>query len=318
MSTSLIEIATELAAEYPIASPQQIADIIVDSIESGSVISQAISYVIIPTPLEMKHAELLSKRLPSKRVPKDKARKRATLLEHIENAPLFKQLKSFYELPLEDTGLGPIIGLDGARVALLPSVQRPDTTYYQLPRQGRPNVDGTQANIPPAPYGSTVASPDNTISESSVRNTREITFASLDFLADVGTESDHFLSFHDIYRIIALICLYPDDEQIIFKVDELVRNDIKLRNRDSKSDCLDELYRGDERLPEELRVQRPKFSDIRGMTLQRIRAIILNQYQRLQSEAGQKFIKDEITYDAYVQAENKYAMYANELAAAMQ
>jgi hypothetical protein len=55
----------------------------------------------------------------------------------------------------------------------------------------------------------------------------------------------------------------------------VVRKDVKLRNRDSKSDCLDELYRGNEGLPEELCVQRPKFSDILGMTLQRIERLFL-------------------------------------------
>ncbi len=40
---------------------------------------------------------------------------------------------------------------------------------------------------------------------------------------------------------------------------------------------------------------------------------VLDEYERLQNEAGQKFIKGEVTYDAYVQAESKCATLANGL-----
>jgi hypothetical protein len=307
----------ELGAEYPTASSQQIADALIDSIESGSVISQAISHVIIPTTTELKHAELKSKRLPQKRVPKGIARKRELLIEHLENAPLFKQLKSLFILPLEDTQPGPIIGLDGARVSLLNYVQRPDTTYRQSYPQALPRSEGTRGDIPFGRYENTAAYIANSSTDSSNQNAREITFSSLDALSDIGENEDHLLSFLDIYRIIALLHLYPDDEQVLLKADEVVRNDINLRNKDSKSDCLKELYRGNDQLPLEIRIQSPKTSDIMEMTQQRIRAIILDQYQRLQSESGQRFIKAEITYDDYIHTENKYASYANELTSAL-
>jgi hypothetical protein len=317
MSTSLIEIALDIAAQYPNASSEQIITAITNSIESGSVISQAISQIIIPTQIQTKQAEFLSKRMPSKRISKDIARKRTLLLEHIDNAHLFKQLQSINLFPLEDTGLGPIIGLDGARSSLLLSVSRPDSTYHGLTQPKWPIADGTRKNSPAIPHGSPATYSELVSPESSAHNAREITFASLEYLTEVEKNNDHFLSFYDIYRIIALLILHPDDEQVLFKVDEIVRNDIKLRNRDSKTDCLDELYQGDKELPEELRLKRPKLSDAPGVTLHRIRAIILDQYERSQRDASQKFINAEITYDAYIQAENKYASYANDLAAAL-
>jgi hypothetical protein len=273
VSSSLIEIALDLAAEYPDESPQQIADVIIASIESGSVISQAISHVTIPTPSQLKQAEFRSKRMPSKRVTLDKAKGRETFLEHIENAHFFKHLNSLYMVHFANTGLRPIIGLDGARVTLSPS-RRTNTAYQQLPPKRQPSVHRTQTTISIAPTGSTLARWDSIIHESPAHNARGTTSSPLEFLTDIGESIDRVLSWNDIYRIINIFKCCTNDDQVLLKVDEVVRNDVKLRNRESRSDCLNELYRGDDQLPGELRVKRPKVSDIQSMTMQRIKAII--------------------------------------------
>ncbi len=317
MPSALMEIATELAIQYPLASAQQIADVMIDAIESGPIISDAISYVTIPSQLQLKQAEFKTKRLPSKHISRDEAKKREALLAHIDNAHLLKQIKSLYIVPLEDAGPGPIIGLDGARVDLLPSFQRPDATFKSSPQRRRLNSNGTNQSTAITQAGGSTVSTESTVYYLPSRSTWETTFSPLEFLTEVEEETNHLFSLYDIYRIITFLYLYPEDSNLTMKIDEAIRNDIKNRNRESRSDCLEELYRGDDQLPEELRVPFPKSSDFGGITVQRIKAIIIDEYQRLQNEVAQKFTNGEITYHEFVQAEGKDAAFADELLAAL-
>lgn len=317
MSTSLVEIAMDIAAQYPAASSQHLADIIIDEIEFGSLVPQTISHVVIPTPANLRQAEFRSERLPYKGVTQEKAKERAILLEHIDNARLFRHLKSFYTVPIENTGLVPIIGLDGARVAFLPTITYPDRANEKIHPQYPANVQGTKINVLVASEESTTSEP-NIGMESPARSTREVTFSAQGLLHGIRKGGpSHLMSLYDIYRIIALLQLYPDDEQVINEIDEALRSDIKIRNQESKSDCIKELFRGDDQLPDELRLRPANAFDILAVHRQRIRAIILDEYRRLQAEAGQKFVKGEITYAVYLQEENKFATNSNDLLAAL-
>ncbi len=313
MTNSLLEIATDLATQYPFSSAQQIADVMIGAIESGSVVSKAISYVKIPTQLQLKQAEFKSRRLPRKRVSKDETNRRELLLDHIDNVKLLRQLKMLNNVPIEDAGPGPIIGLDGGRVALSSSFQGTGATYQ--PVRNLLSAYGTRQNVSSVQNVSKSTTTDASIHSLPSRSIWETTFSPLEFITEVEKDPTYLLTMHDIYRIVTFLYLYSDDYNLINRIDEVTRNDVKSRNRKSKSDCIKELYRADDQVQMELRVAVPKDSDYLGIMNQRIRAIIIDEYSRLQSQVAQKFTSGEISYEHYVQAENKYANFANELMA---
>jgi len=305
MTTSLIEIASDVASQYPNASPEEVIEVIIDSIESQTVLSRAISYVAVPTALQIRQAEFRSKRLP---------KQRTRIVEHIDNARFFKKLKELYTLPVLDSGLLPIIELDGARVDLSPSTQIPSTAYEEVLESS--SLNGTQLRTLYHPEDMPTTHSQTTLTqESPARNNKEIKISSSDILMDIKEKEDdsQFLSLYDVYQIINVMNFYPVENGTLNEISEIVRKDINHRNRAFKADCVKELYGGDDQLNEELRTIRPRISDISSAILEGLRAVVLNEYRRLHSQSGQKFINGETSYEYYVQTSNTFARYADVL-----
>ena len=85
MASPITEIVTELAAQNPRITSEQITEIISNSLESEPVIADVVSNIQVPSKSQIELAELRSKRLPKKQ--------RAKTLERIENAHFFKRLQ---------------------------------------------------------------------------------------------------------------------------------------------------------------------------------------------------------------------------------
>jgi hypothetical protein len=105
----------------------------------------------------------------------------------------------------------------------------------------------------------------------------------------------------------------PDQADVLNKIFDILNIDIKKRNRTYHINCIDELYRGDDSLPEELRVSKPSNSNISDGIWESLKAVILHEYKRLHNQYGQQFINGQITYDNYIQTTNRYSVYADRL-----
>ncbi len=307
MVASIIEIASELAAQNPSASPEQITETIVRSLESEHTISDAISHVQIPTKLQILQAELRSKRSPKKM--------RTRILERIENANFFKKLQYIYILPIRDSNLRRIIHRDGARVDLSSPVKYSDSSHQKVFKSRYLGVDKTHEIIhttkeAPLDYTHSVLT-----REIPARNTKAIKTSPSQVLREIDEESSssHLLSLYNIYQIIRVMESSYNQDTILNEISNIVNNDIKVRNKVSGTSCIDELYQGNEFLPEELQIQRPSSHNIIDKIFETLRAIIVHEYKRRHDQYGQQFIKGQITHDMYIQTTNKYATDADEL-----
>jgi hypothetical protein len=307
MVSSIIEIASELATQNPSASPEHITEIIVNLIESEPIISEAISHIQIPTKLKIQEAKLRSRRIPRK--------KRERLLEHIENANFFKKLQYIYTLPIQDSGLRPIIYLDGARVDLTSPPEYPYRAYQKFPESKHPKIDKTYESMPTTEDVHVDYSYSVLTQEIPARNTKEVKTSSSHILQKIDEESvsNQPFSLYKIYQIIRVMESLHNHDTLLDRISEIVNNDIKVRNKIFSTSCIDELYQGDEFLPEELRVHHPDSADIIDKVYENLRAIIVHEYKRLHNQCGQQFLDGQITYDKYVQTTNRYSTYADRL-----
>jgi hypothetical protein len=305
--SSIAEITSELAAQNPSASSEYITEIIVSSIESEPIISDAISHIQIPTISNIKQYEFMSKSLPRD--------KRKRILERIGNANFFRKLQYIYTLPIQGSDLRPIIHRDGARVdlALLPEYS--DRAYQKLSESQHPTIDETYENIPTTEDVHVDHSHSVLTQKIPARNTKQVKTSSSHILREIDEESvsNQPLSLYKIYQIIRVTESLHEQDTMFGRISTIVSNDIKVRNRIFKTSCIDELYRDEEILPEEIRVHHPSSLNIVDKIYENLRAIIVHEYKRLHNQYGQQFIDGQITYDMYVQKTDRYAMYADRL-----
>jgi len=125
-------------------------------------------------------------------------------------------------------------------------------------------------------------------------------------------KNEQTLSFDDIQKINEIL-KSTSDEIILDEIFRILESDIKLRKIKFGIDCIKELYRGEELLPQELRTPRPRRGDRREQIDEMIRAIVLNEYKRLHRLTGLKFIDGKIEYDEYLRKTREYAIIANRL-----
>jgi hypothetical protein len=308
MTSPITEIVTELAAQNPRITSEQITETITSFLESEPVISDIISNVRVPSRLQIKLAELRSDRLPKKR--------RAKTLERIENANFFKKLQLICTVPTQGSDLKKSIHRDGARVGFTFPVEYSDGSYLGPPATHHFDIDKTYERIEITKDTARQYSGGEIIEEISTQSTKENKESSSSMLEEVGEEfeiSDDFLSLHHIYQIMRIMEISADRPDVLDKVSDILGTDIKRRNKAYRINCVNELYGGDDSLPEELRVCRPNRSSMSGRIYESLKAIILHEYKTLHSQYGEQFIDGKITYEMYIDTTNRYSMYADRL-----
>jgi hypothetical protein len=308
MALPITEIVTELAAQNPRITSEQITEIIIGSLESEPVISDAVSNIQVPGKSQIRLAELSSKRLPKKG--------KAKTLERIENASFFRRLQLIYIVPTQDSDLMKRIHRDGARVGFTFPIECSDSSYVRLTTARHFDINETYERIQTTKDTLREYSHAEITEEISTQNTKENKESSFSMLQEVVEEfeiSNDFLSLYHIYQIIRIMEISPDQADVLNKIFDILNIDIKKRNRTYHINCIDELYRGDDSLPEELRVSKPSNSNISDGIWESLKAVILHEYKRLHNQYGQQFINGQITYDNYIQTTNRYSVYADRL-----
>lgn len=308
MASSITEIATELAAQNPGITSEQITEFIISSLESEPVISDAVSNIQVPSSSQIELAELRSKRLPEK--------ERAKTLKRIENANFFKRLQLLYIVPTQDSDLMKGIHRDGARVGFTFPIEYSDSSYLRLTATRHPDIAKTYEHILTTKDTPTEYSHGEITEEMSTQNTKENKESSFSMLQEMGEEfttSIDFLSLYQIYQMMRIMEISPDQDNVLNKIFDTLNIDINRRNRIYRINCIDELYRGDDSLPEELRVRQPGSSNISDRIYESLKAVIVHEYRRLHSQYGQQFINDQITYEMYINTANRYSIYADRL-----
>lgn len=308
MASPITEIATELGAQNPGITSEQITEIIISSLESEPVISDAVSNIQVPSSLQIELAELRSKRLSKK--------KKAKTLERIENADFFKRLQLIYIVPTQDSDLMKGIHRDGARVDFTFPIEYSDSSYLRLTTTRHLDIAKTYERIQTTKDTPREYSHGEITEEISTQNTKENKESSLSMLQEMGEEfetSIDFLSLYHIYQITRIMEISPDQDDVLDKIFDTLRIDIKRRNRTYRTDCIDELYQGDDSIPEELRVRQPSSSNISDRIHESLKAIIVHEYKRLHSQYGQQFINGQITYEMYSSISDRDSVYADRL-----
>ena len=308
MASPITEIVTELAAQNPRITSEQITEIISNSLESEPVIADVVSNIQVPSRSQIELAELKSKRLPKKQ--------KAKILERIENAHFFKRLQLIYIVPTQDSSLMKSIHRDGARVDFMFPIEYSDNSYLKLTATRHLDIDKTHEHIQTTKDTPREYLHGETTEEISTKNTKENKESTFSMLQEMGEEfeaSIDFLSLYHIYQLIRIMAISLDQDDVLNKIFDTLNIDIKRRNKTYRINCIDELYLGNDALPEELRVSKPNKSDTLDRIHESLKAIILHEYKRLHNQYGQRFINGQITYDNYIQTTNRYAVYADTL-----
>lgn len=134
MATALVEIALELAHQYPKADADSISQTIIKSIESGETLSEIIRAVKLPDRQQTLNAALRSRRLKEKQ-----ARRVQDKLEFIR---LFRRAQAKYASLTEYTTSSQPFMSDGSKTVLDIPLRLPDSADLGMMRRGspRPNV----------------------------------------------------------------------------------------------------------------------------------------------------------------------------------
>jgi hypothetical protein len=312
MTVSLIDIASDLAIQNPIASEQEIAEVIIDSIQSESVMAEAIARLVIPTKTQIKEAEFKSQRLPRKRGQKQE---RDRILEHIENARFFTKLKEFYAPSPLDATLTPNIELDGAHVVVPFPIENLVTASRKIGTKRWLNLNGTE-RIQKQSYKDVLMTQSLPLTlQSATRNNERTKISPNDIISEIegNIESGDFLTFYDMYQLINVMEFSAKDNEIVIRIADIVHNEVTKRNRAFKANCINELYAGESFMPEECRVSRMKTTVLTNAIWENLNGIILNEYRRLHDKASHNFLNKEIDYEKYMQLINGWAFQANAL-----
>lgn len=311
MASPIAEIVTELAAQNPGITSEQITEIIINSIESEPMISGVISRIQVPTRSQIKQAEFISSKFRKKN--------RDKILARIENAYFFRNLQLRYITPIQGSDLRQSIHRDGARVDLSSPIKYSDSSYQRFDKtwhldKTHEAIQSVEDTPTPIEYLHSIIT-----KEVSAQNTKETEESPSDTLQEIheGFEaSTYLLSLYNIYQITRTMETMETSHNqvdVLNKVFSILSDDIKRRNKLYRTDCIGELYRGDDSLPEEQQVHHPSSSSISDRINQSLKAIIVHEYKRVHTQYGQHFINNQITYDTYIQATDRYSLYADKL-----
>jgi hypothetical protein len=125
-------------------------------------------------------------------------------------------------------------------------------------------------------------------------------------------KENKLLGFEDVKEICSLLEV-NHDRSILRKVSELLNQEIRIRNRIHKTDCVEELYEDEKFIPAKFRLQKPNSHDPKGIIQQRLRAIVLNEYKLCCNIESSNFLNKHITYEQYLETTNHFTALAIEL-----
>jgi len=302
MLTLLAEIALKLAYLYPDLSPEKISDIIISSIESEPMLREIFEIMKLPTKTERKHAELKVKRAPVKKAKEIK--------QKIEAISFYEELKHIMPYPTECTYSIPSIPYDGEIVQETPLPQ-PSNANLMIQRMAavKPYIE-----LHPPKSVETCDWHLKLIKESMTTKSKRFVILSSKILEEVNevVKSGQILSFDDIQKINELL-RFTDDEVILNEVLSVLDMDLKLRRKKFHVNCIEELYRGEDLLPQNMRTPRPRQSYFKDLIYEKIRAIVLHEYRRFHRLTSLEFIEGKISYHEYVRKTREYAVIASRL-----
>ena len=125
------------------------------------------------------------------------------------------------------------------------------------------------------------------------------------------TEKGKSLTHNDIIDILEI---YNEGEMsMLIKLKPILESNINLRGKIFGINWIEELYHGDNLLPEDLRLSKPEPDDIKSSIREEIRAIILDEYVRLHKLASSEFLKGKTTYKEYMEWTGRYFKDASNL-----
>jgi len=297
------EIASEMAYLYPEASPKQISEAIIRTIES-EIIPNAFKKIKLPSKREIKLEELRIRT----RYRKMKKKKR---IEKIEEIRRYKELKNiltqtyyvsdspytyytFYNGGKDTLELQPIQFNDSPR--LLVEKKPKETVEHYLEKVGL----------------NTRAMGLITVESSTITELYRKEFISLIEKLEKLREkvkSKQTLSLNDLRKINLII--ETADEETLNRVYNLLGEDIQLRKEKYDINVIEELYRGEEYIPINLREKRPK--DLIGLIHERIKAILLCEEKVLYRSLLKDFINQKLSYEDYMEKTEGVSKIVDEL-----
>lgn len=130
--------------------------------------------------------------------------------------------------------------------------------------------------------------------------------------AQTKTSLREFLTLDDILDVDHLIIsrsLQPDEIDLAIRV---LSDDIKRRNEKYDSDCIQELYRGNDMIPANHRLIKPSKGDKMGKIKEGMRAILLDEYVRLRKIINNEFLNAQISYEEYEKRIGHYVRQVSE------
>jgi hypothetical protein len=163
----------------------------------------------------------------------------------------------------------------------------------------------------PAEYSKSVITKE--VSAKNTEGIKESPSNTLQEMDEAFETPTYLLSLYNIYQIIRIIETSRNQIEMLNKAFEIISDDITRRNKLYRTDCVKELYQGDDSLPEEQQLRRPSRFELLGQINQSLKAIILHEYKRLHSHCGQQFINNQITYETYIQTTDRFSTYADKL-----
>jgi hypothetical protein len=125
-------------------------------------------------------------------------------------------------------------------------------------------------------------------------------------------KKDRILGFADLSRINYLM-RESNSKKLLSSIYALVNDDLDLRKTIYGIDYLNELYRDDSLLPDSLRLIKPNSESYEEVISEKIRAIVLGEYQRLYNTTNNEFINHKISYKEYLGKIREYTKNASEL-----
>jgi len=300
MATLLAEVALRLADLYPNLSSEEISDVIISSIESEPMLREIFETMALPTKWERISAELKAKRA--------RHQKATEIKQKIELISFYERLKHMMP-PTESSYSKPTVTCDGEVVQETPLPQ-PNNANLMIQRRVavRPYIElSLPKSVESGSWLKFISAPALVTIKGPLTSSSKI-------LEEVGkvVKSGQILSFDDIEKIDRLLS-FTDDESVLSEVLSVLDMDLKLRSKKFHVDCIQELYRGENLLPEDIQTPRPKQGCIKDMIYEKIRAIVLHEYSRLHELTALEFIDGKITYDEYVNKTRECAIIASRI-----
>jgi hypothetical protein len=304
LTTTLLQVAYELATANPSATADDISDVIINTIESEEALDIILRILRLPTSREISIARMKMSR---------SSKKDAKRIENkLELAALIDKIKSAMQ---KDTASSVLqrTSSNGSRVVAESIAQQLVDGNSRLPR--RPSIMAVNKRVRHilpvrSSYDYYLDLPREPEKDEPIQY-----IVSLDSLLDdisAKTMSGQILLFDDIAKVL-LVLEFSDDQTFLVRINKILQSDIELRNRSFRIDCVQALYEGEESVPMEMRTRHPEPQSVKQRINELIRAILLHEQGRLHREASLSFLGGQKTYADYVDTSKRCALNASRL-----